>query len=189
MSFLTREELEALGFKRVGEDVLISDKASIYGAGQIEIGDRVRIDDFCVLSAGYGGIFIGNNVHIAVYSSIIGAGKVVLEDFVNISSKVSIYSSNDDYSGDSMTNPTVPDHYKDVSVAPVFIKKHSIVGSGTVVLPGVEIGQGSAVGALSLVKGELDSWGIYSGVPAKMLKRRSRRLLSKEAEYLRVENK
>jgi galactoside O-acetyltransferase len=183
MGFLTREKLNELGLKKFGENVLISDKASIYGASKIEIGSRVRIDDFCVLSAGDGGISIGNNVHVAVYSSVIGAGKVILEDFVNISSRVSIYSSNDDYSGRSMTNPTVPECFKKVTVEPVTIRRHSIIGSGTVVLPGLEVGEGSAVGALSLVKKDLAPWGVYSGVPAKYISRRSEELLCAEVEY------
>lgn len=104
MAILGREAIEALGFAFVGENVQISDRASFYGASRISLGSNVRIDDFCVLSAGVGGISIGDYVHIAVYSSLIGAGKVSLSDFCNISSRVAIYSSNDDYSGAAMTN-------------------------------------------------------------------------------------
>ena len=38
-----------------------------------------RIDDFCVLSAGEGGIEIGDYVHVAVFCMLIGAGKIKLE--------------------------------------------------------------------------------------------------------------
>lgn len=183
MSFLSRENIESLGFKELGDNVLLSDKASVYNPGNISIGSNVRIDDFCVLSAGAGGITVHSNVHIAVYSSVIGAGSVVIEDFANISSRVSIYSSNDDYSGESMTNPTVPDAYKNVKVGPVFIRKHVIVGSGVVILPNVDVGEGAAVGAMSLVNQSLNSWGIYAGQPAKLVKRRSRNLLTLEKEF------
>ena len=74
----------------------------------IVIGNNVRIDDFVVLSAGQGGIEIGNYIHIAVFSSLIGAGRIALSDFCNISSRVSIYSSSDDYTGEYMTNPMMP---------------------------------------------------------------------------------
>ena len=66
MAFLTDAQLAAMGFASLGSNVLISDKASIYGANRIQIGNNVRIDDFCVLSAGDGGIYIGNYIHIAV---------------------------------------------------------------------------------------------------------------------------
>ena len=48
--FYTNIELQTLGFKAVGKNVFISNKASIYSPHLIEIGDNVRIDDFCILS-------------------------------------------------------------------------------------------------------------------------------------------
>lgn len=54
MGFYTREQLEKKGFKSIGENVLISDKTSIYSPQNISIGNNVRIDDYCVLSAGGG---------------------------------------------------------------------------------------------------------------------------------------
>lgn len=184
MAFLTEVELKKVGFASIGSNVLISDKASIYNPSKISIGSNVRIDDFCVLSAGNGGIDIGSNIHIAVFSSIIGAGKVILLDFCNISSRVSIYSSNDDYSGLTMTNPTIPDAYKNVTHADVSIGRHSIIGSGTVVLPGVTIADGVAIGALSLVTKDCEEFKIYSGVPATYLKDRKRDLLGLEKDFL-----
>jgi galactoside O-acetyltransferase len=99
MAMLPASDVQRLGFERVGLNAQISDKASFYGASRISLGNNVRIDDFCVLSAGAGGISIGDHVHIAVYSSLIGAGRITLSDFCNISSRVAIYSSSDDYSG------------------------------------------------------------------------------------------
>jgi len=184
MAMYTTQELKSLGFASVGSNVLISRQASFYGTARISIGDNVRIDDFCVLSAGAGGITIGSHIHIAVYSSIIGAGSVTLNDFCNISSRVSIYSSNDDYSGEYMTNPMVDACYTNVSHAPVVIGKHVIVGSGSIVLPGVTLGDGCAVGALSLVTKSLDAWGVYVGQPAKYIKARSCDLLALEEKFL-----
>lgn len=180
MSIYSRLELEQLGFARVGNNVSISKKASFYGVGRISIGNNVRIDDFCVLSAGAGGIEIGEYIHIAVYSSIIGAGKVVLADYCNISSRVSIYSSNDDYSGEYMSNPMVNEKYTNVTHAPVTINKHVIVGSGAVVLPGVNLAKGTVIGALSLANRSTEAFSIYAGQPAKFIKSRSENLLTIE---------
>lgn len=180
MAILTREEIEQMGFASVGENVLISTKASFYGISRIHIGNNVRIDDFCVISAGEGGVFIGNYIHIAVYSSLIGAGKISLMDFANISSRVSIYASNDDYSGQFMTNPMVPPQLTNVLHASVTVGKHAIIGSGTVVMPGVTIGDGVAIGALSLVKENCEDFYIYAGNPMKKIKERSRNLIDKE---------
>lgn len=184
MAMLDHDAIQSLRFASVGENVQISDRASFYGVGRIKIGSNVRIDDFCVLSAGEGGIEIGSYVHIAVGATLIGAGKITLSDFSNISSRVSIYSSNDDYSGASLTNPTVPDKYKNVVHAPVFLGRHAIVGSGAVILPGIQIGKGVAVGALSLVTKDCEDFGIYAGNPAKRIKERKRDLLLLERKLL-----
>ncbi|MFH6563742.1 acyltransferase [Aeromonas caviae] len=185
MAFLSDKQLKDIGFASLGNNVLISDKASIYGACRIKIGNNVRIDDFCVLSSGDGGIEIGSYIHIAVYSSLIGAGKIILSDFSNISSKVAIYSSNDDYSGNYMTNPMVPEMYTNVTHANVTIGKHVIIGSGAVILPGITLHEGVAVGALSLVTKDCDAFGVYIGSPAKRIKSRKRDLLEVEVQLIK----
>ena len=184
VGFHSRESLLDMGFASLGECVQVSDKASIYGASGISLGSHCRIDDFCVLSAGDGGISIGRNVHIAVMSLLIGKGRIQLGDFCGLSSRVSIYSSNDDYSGTFMTSPTVPEEYTNVDHRDVVLERHVIIGSGTVILPGVTIGEGTAVGALSLVNRSLDSFGIYVGSPLKRIKSRSTRMLDVEKLYL-----
>jgi len=180
MSFYSTDDLYKVGFLSVGAGVQVSTKSSIYGASRISLGANSRIDDFCVLSAGEGGIHIGRNVHIAVMCSLIGNERIELHDFSGLSSRVSIYSSSDDYGGEFMTNPTVPEEYTNVDHRGVVIKRHVIIGSGSVVLPGVTIGEGAAVGALSLVSKDLDAFEIYSGTPLKRVKSRSRRLLELE---------
>ena len=184
MAILARDAIESMGFASVGRNVLISDRASFYGAARISIGDNVRIDDFCVLSAGAGGIAIGNCIHVAVYSSLIGRGRITLGDFCNISSRVSIYSSSDDYSGATMTNPMVPEEFTGVTHADVVIGRHVIVGSASVVLPGVTLEEGVAIGALSLVRSDCRAFGIYAGTPARFVRERKRDLLEAERRLL-----
>lgn len=180
MGLLTKKQLQEYGFKSIGTNVFISDKASFYGIHKIEIGNHVRIDDFAVLSAGEGGIKIGNYIHIGIYSSLMGAGRIELKDFSNISSKVSIFSSNDDYSGNWMTNPMVPEEFTNVEHGPVTINKHAIIGCGSVILPNVDIGEGVSIGALSLVNKKCVDFGVYVGTPAKYIKNKSTNLLKHE---------
>lgn len=182
MGFLSKEELRNIGFKSIGSNVLLSRKASIYNPSNITIGSNVRIDDFCLLSAGEEGIKIGNFVHISAYSSLVGAESIILEDFVGVSSKVSIFSSSDDYLGYSMTNPTVPAKYTKVKSIPVVLKKHAIVGAHSVLLPGTVLGEGVSLGAMSVVSSKLEEWFVYMGNPAKKVVRRSKKLLEKEIE-------
>lgn len=180
---MSRTEIDKMGFSYVSPTAALSSKASYYGCKNIVIGDNVRIDDFCVLSAGTGGIEIGRNVHVAVYSSLIGRGKITLSDYSNISARVSIFSSSDDYSGHWMTNPTVPEDFTNVTHSDVFIGKHAIIGCGSVILPGVKVNEGVAIGALSLVKGNCRAFTIYAGVPAKKICERSKDLKNIARRY------
>lgn len=185
MAWLTEGQMKAMGFASFGKNMMLSDKASYYNCKNIRLSDNVRIDDFCVLSAGAGGIDIGNHVHIAVFSSLIGAGNISLADFCNISSHVSIYSSNDDYSGAVLTNPTVPPEFTNVQHANVTIGRHVIIGAGAIVLPGVTLEEGVAVGALSLIKKDCQSFGVYMGVPANRIGERKRDLLEMEKRFMK----
>jgi acetyltransferase-like isoleucine patch superfamily enzyme len=180
--FYTREELNELGLKGFGNNVQISTRCSIYNPQNITIGNNVRIDDFVILSASTE-LIIGDYVHIACYSSIIGKGRVILEDFVGISGRVSIYSSSDDYTGLGMTNPIIPDEYKRVTYGDIIIKKHSIIGSSSVILPNVIINEGTSIGALSFVKKDCDEFSIYSGNPAIKIGKRLKRFLRYEEEF------
>ena len=182
MGFYSREELMSVGFKSVGENVLVSTKASIYSPNEISLSSNVRIDDFCILS---GKISIGSYVHIAAYTALYGGeAGIQIEDFANISSRICVYAVSDDYSGETMTNPMIPDRYKDVQHGTVLIKKHVIIGTSSTVLPGVTIGEGCAFGAYSFIKESCPAWGRYVGIPCKRIGERSQKLLDLERQFL-----
>lgn len=182
MAYYTKEELKKFGFKYIGENVKISNKASIYNHNTIEIGDDSRIDDFCVVS---GKVTIGKNVHIAPFCLIAGGEKgIIFEDFSGLAYQVQVFTQSDDYSGKTLTNPTIPDKYKKEIKKEVIIKKHSIVGAGSIILPGVVLFEGTSVGALSLVRKKTEEWSIYLGNPAKKIKNRKKDLLQLEKQYL-----
>lgn len=181
MGFLNRDALEKIGFKSIGKNVLVSDKCSIYNPEKISIGDNVRIDDFCILS---GDIQLGNYIHIAAYSALFGGGGIVMEDFSGLSSRGTVYSVSDDYSGEFLTNPMIPEKYRKVQSEKVVFEKHSLVGAGSIVLPGVILKVGTSVGANSVVIKSTDEWSIYAGTPAKRLKARKMNLLELEKKLL-----
>ena len=182
-SFYSEEELREIGFASVGKNVSVSRKASIYTPEKMNIGNNVRIDDYCVLS---GKLTIGDHVHIAVYVALFGGSNgIVVEDYAGISSNCVVYSETDDYSGEHMTNPTVPEPYRSVRGGQVTLKKHVLIGTGSSILPGVTIGEGTAVGSMSLVNKSLEPWGIYVGSPCRKIKDRSKKLLEVEKAMIR----
>jgi acetyltransferase-like isoleucine patch superfamily enzyme len=182
MAYLDQSALEAMGFAALGRNVKISDKASIYDADRIQIGDHSRIDDFCVIS---GKVEIGRNVHITPLCIVAGGTPgIMFEDFSTLAYRGTVFAQSDDYSGEHMANSTLPVQYTMVKRERVRIGRHVIIGAGSTICPGVELGEGSAVGACSLVMQSCPPWTILVGSPAKKLKDRRRDLLQLETEYL-----
>ncbi len=180
-SFYSRKELTRLGLKEFGEDVLLSRQARLYSPEKISLGNHVRIDDFCILS---GEISLKDYIHIGAGGYFFaGDAGIEIDSFSTTSSRVVIYAISDDYSGQSMTNPLIPEKYKLLQKARVTIGKHVIIGTGTVVLPGVDIGNGCSVGAMSMVKHSLPEWTISYGIPARPIKERKRCLLELEMQF------
>jgi acetyltransferase-like isoleucine patch superfamily enzyme len=183
MGFHTSEEVLSMGFKHVGKNVLISNKASLYNLEKISVGDHSRIDDFCVLS---GEITIGRNVHITAFNNLLaGRARIVLHDFSTLAFGCHIVAQSDDYSGETLTNSTIPAEYKNEISQAVSIGRHAILGTGSIVLPGVTIGNGVSAGAATLFTSDAQEWSIYVGSPARRIKSRSQELLKLEAEYLK----
>lgn len=183
MSFLSEKELQQTGFKSLGTNVKISDKVSIYNPANISIGSNVRIDDFCILSAGSGGIHVGNYIHIGCYSSFLGNAPIILNDCCAVSGRVAFYSHIDDTSGRYLVQPTFPAEYRRLISGPIIIERHGLVGAGSIVFPNVTVGMGAFVGAMSLVKEDCEPFWVYGGVPAKKIKQRHKDFLELEKAF------
>lgn len=175
-SFYSQYELKGLGLKSFGKNVLISRKVSIYGPQNIEVGDNVRIDDFCILS---GNIKIGSHVHISAYSALYGKMGITMEDYTGISPRSTIFSAMDDFSGDFLIGPIHHECQINVKGGPVILKRYSQIGAHCVVFPNITIAEGAVVGAMSLVNKSVPKWSIVVGIPAVFLKPRKSNLIDK----------
>jgi len=183
---LGREELLQLGLRSVGDDVSIDRSVLFFEPQRIAVGSHVRIDAYCVITASARAeVSIGSHVHISVGVYLFGGAGIEIGDFVGLSARTAVYSTNDDYSGASLTGPTVSDELRKVHAARVKIGAHVVVGAGSIILPGVEIGLGAAVGALSLVKKPVAPFTIVAGNPLRYLGERKRTLLELETRLSR----
>jgi len=187
--YLLSTELRQLGCRSVGEDVRIHSTCVLVGMENLSIGSHVRVDPFCSLIAAAGSIIIGDYVHISSQALLFGSEGIEISDFVNLSAGTRFYSRNEDYTGRTLTGPAIPEVYRKPERGRVTVRRHVIVGSGSVVLPGVDIAEGSVVGALSLVKSSLAPWGIYAGIPARRLRDRERAVLEFEQQLRAAEYK
>ncbi len=142
--------------------VRIFEPTVIINIENIEFGKYVMIDSFVLIQAKKK-LKIGDHVHIPSFSSITGGGKLVMEDYSGLSSGVRVFTGSDDFKDWGFGNPTIDEKFRNVKVGEVLIKKFAIVGANSVILPDVEIGEGAAVGAGSVVTKNLEPWGIYIG--------------------------
>jgi galactoside O-acetyltransferase len=171
-----------LPFRRVGEDVQVWDKARVLSAEVISVGDSVIIDDFVFLMGGQR-TELGSFVHLAAFAGLVGGGELFIEDFAGVSGGVRIYTGSDDFLGGSLTGPTVPAGFRGVTRSFVRLGRHAVIGANSVILPGVTVGEGAAVGACSLVNCDLEPWTVYAGSPARPLRARPfKKMLALEAE-------
>jgi galactoside O-acetyltransferase len=175
--YYNESELSSLGFRKLGRNIKIARDAIVIGFENIEIGSNIQIDSNVTFAVSKGFLALGNYIHIGGSSHLSCSGGISISDFATISQGVRIYSASDDYSGEAMTNPTLPANYVNVFKAQVNIEEHVIIGSGSVVLPGLTLRKGTAVGALSLVKESTEEFSIYAGSPAKKIGDRSKKIL------------
>lgn len=134
----------------------------IIGLENIRFGKYIVIDDFVLIYAKEK-ITLGNYIHLASFSSISGGGELIMEDFSGLASGCRIITGSDDFKDWGFGNPSIASQYRNVKIGKVKIEKFAIIGSNSIILPDVTIGEGVAVAAGSVVSKSLSPWGIYVG--------------------------
>jgi galactoside O-acetyltransferase len=172
--------------KKYGKDVRIHEQCIITRPELVEIGNHIAIDMWTYISTQ---AILGNYIHIAPSVSIIGgaSAKLIMEDFTNIGSGGRIVCATDDFS-QGLISPVVPIEHRTVVNLPVTFKRFSTLGVNCSVLPGVTLGEGSIVGANSVVTKDTEPWMIYAGSPARPIKIRDKNRILESAKELLGEN-
>jgi acetyltransferase-like isoleucine patch superfamily enzyme len=140
---------------RIGKQVMIGDQASLREG--CDIGDQV------IIGRGVQALYeckIGNRSRIQDQVQLVG--NLVIEEDVFIGMGVMTSNDNDVYlarfglAGLDLHGP--------------IIRRFAVIGTGAVLLPGIEIGTGAMVGAGAVVTRDVAPWTIVAGVPATYLK-------------------
>lgn len=118
-------------------------------------------------------IIIGNNVQLNDYVHITGGSMVLIGNNVLIASKVYISDSvHGSYLGDiNDSNPLSIPKERKPSYKKVIIEDNVWVGESVSILPGVIIGEGSIIGANSVVTKSIPKHVIAAGNPARIIKK------------------
>lgn len=170
VGFFLRQNYLKLKLKKCGKNVIFGKNIEIYNASDISIRNFSWIDNYVVLDCRFGYINIGSYVHVAPNCKISGGGGVDIADYVGISENVKIFSHSEIIQkGKKMSGPMVEESQKGYKSEKVVIEKDVFIGSGSIILPGVRIGEGAVVGANSVVRYDLKPWTIHIGNPIKLV--------------------
>jgi len=169
-------------FKKIGEDVRIHQWCEITQPELVEIENHVSIDGYVYFSVS---AELGSYIHIGNGVSVLGGptGELIMEDFTNIGSGSKIVVISDDFTK-GLINPIVPLKYRNLIGNKIIMRRFSLVGVNSVVLPYVEMAEGSVLAANSLLKKSTEQWCIYGGSPARKIGERDKELILKGAKEL-----
>lgn len=170
--------------KSVGEDVFISAQVEIRRPALVSIGNHVAIDSGFYLTCA---AELGDYIHIGPGVLIIGGpkGLIKMGHFTNIALGSRILCGSDESLGNSLiTAPGIPPEYTKVITKPVIFENFANVCANAVILPGVTLGEGSVIGACSLVTKSTEPWTIYVGIPARPMKIRKKEKMLEYAKKL-----
>lgn len=104
---------------------------------------------------------IGIRSCVGTGSFLDATGNISIGDYVMISHTVSI---------NSHSHPTSPPYHREIT-APVVIRDHVWIGAHSVILEGVEVGEGAIVAAGAVVTRSVPAWTIVAGVPAREIRK------------------
>ncbi len=119
-------------------------------------------------------IYIGRNVVIRPGTFLFadprdGGGTITIEDDVLIGAGVHLYTNNHEF-----RNPNIPIINQGYPLASssdsIILKKGSWIGAGVIILPGIEIGENSVIGAGTVVTKSVLPKQVVAGNPNKILK-------------------
>ncbi len=150
------------------------------------VGEGSIVDDFCYFSTQ---LKVGRYSHIANGCSIAGGGarQCIIGDYCSLSAGVKIWCTSNDFVNDMVV---VTPEGLDLGAKPVsgdvILENFTGVGSNSVIMPDNRIPEGTVIGALSFVPTAFDlkPWSVYAGTPLRLIKRRNKENVLRQARQL-----
>lgn len=165
--YLTKRVRETL----LKNDIYISKNTVIKQFKNSLFGNHISIDDFTYISTK---LHIGDYTHIASNVTIIGGkeSELICNGFNNIMSGARIICGSDRFDSSGLFGALIPNKLKGTQIIkPIIMEEFSNVGTNAVIMPGSILRQGVLVTIGSVLFGDSEPWGVYSGNPAKLVKK------------------
>jgi acetyltransferase-like isoleucine patch superfamily enzyme len=139
-------------------------------------GDKISIGDYCLIGSNSWfmiptddsptpTIVLGNRVRMN-QTQISAVSSVIIEDGVAIARGVYI---SDHTHGFAQPDVFIRDQPLD-RIAPVRIGRGAWIGQNAIIMPGVTIGAGAVIGALSVVRDDVPARTVVAGIPARIIR-------------------
>lgn len=158
----------------IASNAFVSDLADIEDSikgSKVVVGEESMIDSFVKIkmAGGVGDVLIGNKTFINSGVVIYSGHGVTIGDNVLVAANSVFSATNHEYR--SREKKIIEQRFME-SKGGIIIEDDVWIGASCVILDGAVIRKGAVVGAMSLVRGELEEYGIYGGNPIKLLGRR-----------------
>ncbi|MCS6886484.1 MAG: acyltransferase [Acidobacteriota bacterium] len=155
-------------FKQIGSNVIIERGAMVFHPENISLGNNIYVGHYAILKAYYRNeMVIEDNCWIGQFCFFHSAGGIHIEQNVGIGPGVMILTSRHSEQGRG-----IPILFSEIEEAPVRICRNSDIGVGSIILPGVVIGEGTQVGAGAVVSRSTEPYSVVAGVPARLIRMR-----------------
>ena len=155
-------------FRSIGDNVVFEHGVLVFHPEAIELGNNVYIGHNTILKAYYKNFLrIGNNTWIGQNCFFHSAGGVSIGNNVGIGPHVKILTSFHKEEGRD-----VPILFSELEFGEVVINDDCDIGTGSIIMPGVEIGTGAQIGAGAVVTTNIPDYSVAVGVPAKVVRSR-----------------
>lgn len=153
----------------IGTSVVIERNARLWANGknaQIRIGDSTTICPYALLKTNGGKIEIGRGCSVNDYSILYGFGGISMGDDVHIAAHTVIVASEHIYE-----RLGIPDFSVEMRGQGIKIENSVWIGANAVILDGVSIGLGAVIGAGAVVTKDIPPYSVAVGVPARVIKK------------------
>ena len=128
-------------------------------------GDNITCEAGFRVYHGENNIYLGSNISLvdSVLNAGSSAGSITIEDYAFTGHGVKILARGHDYTSYNM------DRQNEVTEGPIVIRQGAWIGSGSIVLAGVTIGEHAVVAAGSIVTRDVHGYSVVAGNPARAI--------------------